>query len=148
VPIGRGDAAYDRPARRRLRAAGPGATGGLRPHPVDSYLVLAHLRAALAVLPLDHPLTATVRAAVAEAKANWRDLDGQSATVALAIEVERHWPAPAVTHHSAPPRACTTRCGARRPQLPGPPWLTAWRPCSSAAARLRPGRGDAPFDQL
>ena len=70
----------------------------LHQHEIDSYLALAHLRAALVVLPSGHPLTAVTRAAVTEAEAYWRGLEGQAAVVARA---------------SAPSLSTTTRQSAR-----------------------------------
>ena len=83
----------------------------LHQHEIDSYLALAHLRAALVLLPAGHQLAAVTRAAVTEAEAYWRDLEGQAAAVARANAPGLITP----TRQSAPPRACTTRYGARAP---------------------------------
>ncbi len=63
----------------------------LHQHEIDSYLALAHLRAALVVLPAGHPLTAVTRTATAAAAAYWHGLEGQAAAVARASTATLVW---------------------------------------------------------
>jgi hypothetical protein len=44
---------------------------------LDTYLALSHLRAALALLPENHPQRAAVTAVAAEMEAHWRSLEAQ-----------------------------------------------------------------------
>ena len=125
----------------------------LHQHEIDSYLALAHLRAALAVLPAGHQLAAVTRAAVTEAEAYWRGLEGQAAAVARArapgliatTGTTPTWP----IRQSAPPRGCTTRDGARaaRGSVDALPQSRALSVSSAAeratAAASSPSRGSA-----
>ncbi len=63
----------------------------LHQHDIDSYLALAHLRAAVVVLPTGHPLTAVTRTATDAAEAYWHGLEGQAAAVARASTATLVW---------------------------------------------------------
>ena len=48
---------------------------------IDTYLALAHLRAALGLLPDSHPLRPVIQAATDQAAAHWRALQRSPAPV-------------------------------------------------------------------
>ena len=48
---------------------------------IDTYLALAHLRAALGLLPASHPLRPVVQAATDQAESHWRALQRSPGTV-------------------------------------------------------------------